>query len=99
MPKKRSKKLNAIQLEFQRLSSNTARTKKLQELHRSVYIAAEQSHLERDRRKTLAIASRLQEPVPTGIRASGFQKTRALTIWKIEYLVDFRESLSEVFWI
>ena len=64
MPKKRSKKLNAIQLEFQRLSSNTARTKKLQELHRSVYIAAEQSHLERKRRKTLAIASRLQEPVP-----------------------------------
>jgi hypothetical protein len=64
MPKKRSKKLNAIQLEFQRLNSNTARTKKLQELHRSVYIAAEQSHLERKRRKTLAIASRLQEPVP-----------------------------------
>jgi hypothetical protein len=64
MPKKRSKKLNAIQLEFQRLSSNTARTKKLQELHRSVYIAAEQSHLERKRRKTLVIASRLQEPVP-----------------------------------
>jgi hypothetical protein len=64
MPKKRSKKLNAIQLKFQRLSSNTACTKKLQELHRSVYIAAEQSHLERKRRKTLAIASRLQEPVP-----------------------------------
>jgi hypothetical protein len=56
MPNKRSKKLNAIQLEFQRLSSNTARTKKLQELHRSVYIAAEQSHLERRRRRTLAIA-------------------------------------------
>jgi hypothetical protein len=64
MPKKRSKKLNAIQLEFQQLSDNTARTKKLQELHRSVYVAAEQSHLERKRRKTLAIASRLQEPVP-----------------------------------
>ncbi len=64
MPKKRSKKLNAIQLEFQRLSDNTARTKRLQELHRSVYVAAEQSHLERKRRKTLAIASRLQEPVP-----------------------------------
>jgi hypothetical protein len=72
MPKKRSKKLNAIQLEFQRLSSNTARTKKLQELHRSVYqelhrsvyIAAEQSHLERKRIKTFAIASRLRESVP-----------------------------------
>jgi hypothetical protein len=64
MPKKRSKKLNAIQLEFQRLSGNTARTTKLQELHRSVYVAAEQSHLERKRRKTLATASRLQEPVP-----------------------------------
>ncbi len=64
MPKKRSKKLNAIQLEFQRLSDNTARTKKLQELHWSVYVAAERSHLERKRRKTLAIASRLQEPVP-----------------------------------
>jgi hypothetical protein len=36
----------------------------LQELHRSVYIAAEQSDQERRRRKTLAIASRLQEPVP-----------------------------------
>ena len=56
MPKKRSKKLNAIQLEFQRLSSDTARTKKLQELHRGVYSAAEQSHLERRRRKALAIA-------------------------------------------
>ncbi len=64
MPKKRSKKLNAIQLEFQRLSDNTARIKRLQELHRSVYVAAEQSHLEKKRRKTLAIASRLQEPVP-----------------------------------
>jgi hypothetical protein len=64
MPKKRSKKLNAIQLEFQQLSSNTARTKKLQELHRSIYTAAEQSHLERKRWKSLAIASRLQEPVP-----------------------------------
>jgi hypothetical protein len=64
MPKKRSKKLNAIQLEFQRLSDNTARTKKLQELYRSVYVAAEQSRLEMKRRKTLAIASRLQEPVP-----------------------------------
>jgi hypothetical protein len=56
MPKKRSKKLNAIQLEFQRLSSDTARTKRLQELHRGVYSAAEQSHLERRRRKSLAIA-------------------------------------------
>jgi hypothetical protein len=56
MPKKRSKKLNAIQLEFQRLIGDTARTKKLQELHRGVYSAAEQSHLERRRRKTLAIA-------------------------------------------
>ncbi len=56
MPKKRSKKLNAIQLEFQRLSSDTARTKRLQELHRGVYSAAEQSHLERRRRKALAIA-------------------------------------------
>ena len=56
MPKKRSKKLNAIQLEFQRLSSDTARTKKLQELHRGVYSAAEESHLERRRRKALAIA-------------------------------------------
>ncbi len=64
MPNKRSKKLNAIQLEFQRLSDNTARTKKLQEIHRSVYVAAEQSHLERKRRRTLAIASRLQEPTP-----------------------------------
>jgi hypothetical protein len=64
MLKKRSKKLNAIQLEFQRLGSNTARTKKLQELHRSVYIAAEQSHLERKRIKTLAKASRLRESVP-----------------------------------
>jgi hypothetical protein len=56
MPKKRSKKLNAIQLEFQRLIGDTARTKKLQELHTGVYSAAEQSHLERRRRKTLAIA-------------------------------------------
>jgi hypothetical protein len=56
MSKKRSKKLNAIQLEFQRLISDTARTKKLQELHRGVYSVAEQSHLERRRRKTLAIA-------------------------------------------
>jgi hypothetical protein len=56
MPKKRSKKLNAIQLEFQRLIGDTARTKKLQELHRGVYSAAEQSHLERRRRKALAIA-------------------------------------------
>jgi hypothetical protein len=64
MPKKRSRKLNAIQLEFQRLSSNTARTKRLQELHRSVYIAAEQSHQERKRIKTLAMANRLRESVP-----------------------------------
>ena len=56
MPKKRSKKLNAIQLEFQRLIGDTARTKKLQELHRGVYSAAEQSHLERRRRRSLAIA-------------------------------------------
>ncbi len=64
MPKKRSKKLNAIQLEFQRLSSNSAQTKRLQELHHSVYVAAEQNHLERKRRKALAIVNRLQEPVP-----------------------------------
>ena len=56
MPKKRSKKLNAIQLEFQRLIGDTARTKKLQELHRGVYSAAEESHLERRRRKALAMA-------------------------------------------
>ena len=56
MPKKRSKKPNAIQLEFQRLTSDTARTKRLQELHRGIYSAAEQSHLERRRRRTLAIA-------------------------------------------
>jgi hypothetical protein len=64
MPKKRSKRLNAIQLEFQRLSSNTAQTKRLQELHHSVYVAAEQSHLERKCRKAFAIVNRLQEPVP-----------------------------------
>jgi hypothetical protein len=64
MPTKRSKKLNDIQLEFQRLSDTMARTKRLQELHRSVYVAAEQSHLERKRWKTLAIANRLKEPAP-----------------------------------
>ncbi len=63
MPKKRFEKLNALQLEFQRLSSNTVRTKKLQELHKSIYIAAKQSHLERKRRKTLARESRPLEPV------------------------------------
>jgi hypothetical protein len=63
MPKKRSEKLNALQLEFQRLSSNTVRTKKLQELHKGIYIAAKQSHSERKRRKTLARESRPSEPV------------------------------------
>ncbi len=75
MPKKRSKRLNAIQLEFQRLSSNTARTKRLQELHHSVYVAAEQSHLERKRRKALAKVNRLQEPV---------HNSRDSSVWLLE---------------
>jgi hypothetical protein len=66
MPRKRYKELTPVQLELVRLSNNTARTKRLQALHHSIRLAAEQSNQERRRRKAFAKARSVAPAQNTG---------------------------------